>query len=118
MSTSGSATAGVASSVTVTARDAFGNVATGYTGTVHFTSTDGAAVLPANYTFTGGDAGVQVFSATLKTAGSRTVTATDTITGSINGTTSPIAVSPAATSILVLSGNPASVTAGAPRRSP
>ena len=50
-------TAGTAHNVTVTAQDAFGNVATGYTGTVHFTSSDGSAVLPANYTFTGGDAG-------------------------------------------------------------
>ena len=43
-------------SVTVTALDQYGNVATGYTGTVHFTSSDGQAVLPANYTFTAGDA--------------------------------------------------------------
>ena len=49
--------------VTVTALDAFGNIATGYTGTVHFTSTDGAAALPGNYTFTGGDAGVHTFRA-------------------------------------------------------
>ena len=33
-------TAGVQGTVRVTARDAFGNVATGYTGTVHFTSSD------------------------------------------------------------------------------
>ena len=39
--------------MTVTAVDAYGNVATGYTGTVHFTSSDGQAVLPANYTFIG-----------------------------------------------------------------
>ena len=50
-------TAGAAHNVTVTAHDPFGNVATGYTGTVHFTSSDAAATLPANYTFTGGDAG-------------------------------------------------------------
>ena len=63
------ATAGMAHSVTVTAQDAFGNVATGYTGTVHFTSSDGQAVLPADYTFTAGDAGVHTFAVTLKTAG-------------------------------------------------
>ena len=75
-------------SVTVTAKDAFGNTATGYTGTVHFTTTDGAAVLPANYTFTGGDTGVHTFTNayTLKTAGSQTLTATDTVTGTITGT--------------------------------
>ncbi|HEX4959208.1 MAG TPA: hypothetical protein VF173_00115, partial [Thermoanaerobaculia bacterium] len=74
-------TAGVAFNVTVTAQDAFNNTTPAYTGTVHFTSTDGAATLPSNYTFTGGDAGVHVFSATLRTSGSRTITATDTVTG-------------------------------------
>ena len=59
------------------------NVATSYRGTVHFTSTDTAAVLPANYTFVAGDAGVHTFNVTLKTAGSRTVTATDTGTATI-----------------------------------
>ena len=110
----GSATAGSSSSVTVTAKDAFGNVVTGYVGTVHFTSTDGSATLPANYTFVAGDAGSHVFSATLKTAGSQTITATDTVTSSITGTSAAVSVSPAATSTLVLSGNPASVTAGTP----
>ncbi|MDW3553582.1 hypothetical protein NQ331_25700, partial [Escherichia coli] len=33
--------AGTPGSVTVTALDAFGNVATSYSGTVHFTSSDG-----------------------------------------------------------------------------
>ena len=80
------ATAGTSFNVTVTAKDAYGNTATGYTGTVHFTSSDGQAVLPANYTFVAGDAGVHTFSVTLKTAGSQTVTATDTVTGSITGT--------------------------------
>ena len=40
------ATAGTAFNFTVTALDPFGNTATGYTGTVHFTSTDGNAMLP------------------------------------------------------------------------
>ncbi|HEX8172931.1 MAG TPA: NEW3 domain-containing protein [Thermoanaerobaculia bacterium] len=105
------ATAGAGLTVTVTARDSVGNVATGYTGTVHFTSTDGAAVLPANYTFTGGDAGVHVFSVTLKTSGSRTVTATDTVTATIAGTTAAITVSPDAAATLTVSA-PASSTAG------
>ena len=72
-------TAGAAHNVTVTAYDAYGNVATGYTGTVHFTSSDAQAVLPANYTFTAGDAG-HTFSATLETAGTQSITATDTVT--------------------------------------
>ena len=54
-----SATAGTSFNVTVTAKDAYGNTATSYTGTVHFTSSDSAAVLPGNYTFVSGDAGRQ-----------------------------------------------------------
>jgi len=71
----------------VTAQDIYGNTATGYTGTVHFTSSDGAASLPANYTFVAGDAGVHSFAngVTLKTGGSQTVTGTDTVTGTITG---------------------------------
>ena len=93
-------TAGVAHNVTVTAQDAGGNTTTAYTGTVHFTSSDGAAVLPANYTFTGGDAGVHVFSVTLKTAGTQSITATDTVTGTITGTQSGITVNAAAAATL------------------
>src|SRR5262249_7467078 len=75
-------------SVTVTALDQFNNTAMGYLGTLHFTSTDGAAVLPANYTFVAGDAGVHTFTngVTLKTAGNRTVTATDSFIAGISGT--------------------------------
>ncbi|MGD0863440.1 MAG: S53 family peptidase, partial [Candidatus Limnocylindrales bacterium] len=61
--------AGTAHNLTVTARDAYGNTVAGYRGTVHFSSTDPAAVLPADYTFTAADNGVHVFSVTLKTAG-------------------------------------------------
>src|SRR5207247_7210418 len=68
--------AGAAHSFTVTAKDAFGNTATGYTGTVAFTSSDSQAVLPAKYTFGSGDAGVHSFSATLNTTDEQTITAT------------------------------------------
>jgi hypothetical protein len=62
-------TAGVAHSFTVTALDPFGNVATGYIGTVAFSSSDPIASLPTNYAFTAADAGVHTFSAVLKRAG-------------------------------------------------
>ena len=39
-------TAGTPETFTVTAYDAYGNVATGYTGTVHFTSSDARRVCP------------------------------------------------------------------------
>jgi hypothetical protein len=83
---SATSTQGVPTSVTVTALDASGAVATAYTGTVRFTSSDGAALLPPDYTFTGGDLGVRTFNVTFNTAGAQTVTATDLVTPSINGT--------------------------------
>ena len=54
-------TAGRAFSLTITVQDAYGNVVTGYTGTIHFESTDGTATLPANYTFKAADNGVHTF---------------------------------------------------------
>jgi len=83
---------GTATNITVTAYDQYGNVATGYTGTVHFTSTDGKATLPADYTFVAGDKGMHTFSVTLNTVGSQTVTATDTTTSTITGTSNKINV--------------------------
>src|SRR6516162_6962623 len=56
-----SVTAGVPFSLTITVKDAYGNVVSGYTGTIHFTSTDSRATLPANYTFTASDKGVHTF---------------------------------------------------------
>jgi hypothetical protein len=71
---------GVAFSITVTALDAYGNVATGYVGTVRFTDSVGGATLPANYTFTATDAGVHTFSGLkLKTKGKQTLTVLDTV---------------------------------------
>jgi hypothetical protein len=74
-------------SVTVTAQDAFDNTITGYAGTVHFTSSDGGATLPADYTFVGGDNGVHTFTneVTLVTAGTQTVDVNDTVTTSATG---------------------------------
>src|ERR1700709_395722 len=104
--------AGVAGNFTVTAFDAFANVATGYAGTVHFTSNDALAVLPANSTLT---AGVRTFSGTLKTANSAaSLTATDTVTASITGTQQPIVVAPAGATLLTVSGFPTPQTAGVP----
>ena len=105
-------TAGVAGSLTVTLKDAYGNVAGGYTGTVHFTSSDAKASLPANYTFTAADAGVHTFSAILKTAGTRSITAKDTVTGSLTGTEGGITVNAAKASQFIIAA-PTSVTAGA-----
>jgi uncharacterized repeat protein (TIGR01451 family) len=104
-----SITAGTAGSFTVTAKDAFGNTATGYTGTVHFTSSDGQASLPANSTLTSGTGS---FSATLKTAATQSITATDTVTSSLTGSETGISVSPAAAASFIVAGFPSSITAG------
>ncbi len=112
-------TSGVAQGFTVTAKDPYGNLATGYTGTIHFTSSDTKVTagngLPANYTFTtgsGGDNGVHSFTATLITAGTQSITATDSLSSSISGTQTGIIVNPAAASTLVVSAYPSPTTAG------
>ena len=84
------ATAGTAFNFTVTAFDASNNPVSDYAGTVHFSSSDSKATLPQNSTLTNGTG---TFPATLGTAGSQTITATDTATASITGTSNSINVS-------------------------
>ncbi len=103
-------TAGAAFNVTVTALDAANATATGYSGTVHLTSTDGTAVLPADATLTNGTGS---FSVTLKQAGAQGVTATDTVTASITGTTS-VTVAAAAPKQFKVSPPPPGSKAGVP----
>ena len=108
-------TAGASHPITVAALDNDGNVDTGYTGTVTFTSTDGNATLPGDYTFTGADAGSNSFSGVrLFTAGSRSITATDTGTGSNNGTQSGITNNVGAVTHFLMSGFPGTTSAGDP----
>jgi len=66
---------GTALDIELTVKDAWGNVATNYTGAVGFRSSDELATLPAEHTFAAGDAGRRTFSVTLRTLGERTVTA-------------------------------------------
>jgi lysophospholipase L1-like esterase len=87
-----SAQAGQAFNVTVTLKDGSGNVATGYTGTVRFTSTDALAILPASYTFTGADAGAHTFSVTLLTPSNQTITVADVADAGLTATSPPIRV--------------------------
>jgi hypothetical protein len=108
-----STTAGVAGTFTVTALKADGSSDTSCTGTIAFTSSDGQAGLPADYTFTAADAGVHTFSATLKTAGTQSLTATDATTAGLTGTDRGITVTAAAASRFVIRA-PSSVSAGVP----
>jgi hypothetical protein len=58
-----------------------------YRGTVHFTSPDPGAVLPADYTFVAADAGVHTFPFTLSLLGNQDITVTDTRFSGFTGTT-------------------------------
>ena len=109
VATPSSVTAGNNVSVTVTARDAFNNTATSYTGTVEFTSTDPQASPLLDSTLS---AGSGIFIVTLKTAGPQTITATDATTPSINGTSNTVTVVAAAAANFSVVATPSSVTAG------
>ncbi|HKP02324.1 MAG TPA: alkaline phosphatase family protein [Chthoniobacterales bacterium] len=74
---------------TVRALDRSNNTVTGYTGTVHFTTTSQQALLPPDGTLTNG---FRTFSADLQTIGIQTITATDTVNASITGTSNDILV--------------------------
>jgi hypothetical protein len=109
VSASSSATAGASFSISVTAKDQYGNTVTSYSGTVHFSSSDGQAVLPANSGLT---SGVGTFSVTLETSGSQKVTATDTANSAITGVASLTVTAADDLAKIVISPGAASVTAG------
>jgi hypothetical protein len=70
----------------VTILDAYGNVVTGYTGKIRFTCTDHKAVLPSDYTFVSGHKGVHAFQVTLRSGGTQSLPAVDTLNGLLTGT--------------------------------
>lgn len=100
--------AGTAFNLTVTALDESNATITTYSGTVHFTSTDAQGALPTNSSLTNGTGTFQV---TLKTPGSQTITATDTVVASITGTSNSIQISVSA------SGSTATASMVTPRES-
>ena len=93
--------------------DAYGNVVTGYTGTVHFSSTDKQAVLPGNYSFGVPDHGVKTVQVTLTTAGPQTVTMSDANAHTLNGSTGVINVSAAEFAKLAFVQQPTTTPSGA-----
>ncbi|MCA9063153.1 MAG: VCBS repeat-containing protein, partial [Planctomycetaceae bacterium] len=107
--TSGTATAGQALTVVVSARDSSGNVISGYTGTVSFSSSDQQAGLPASYTFTAADGGSHAFSVTLKTAGRQSLQVTDS--AAPVSSSASITVEPGSAARFAIS-TPATVTSG------
>ena len=107
-------TAGTPQTLALVVEDAFGNIESGYTGTVHFTSTDPKATLPVDYTFKATDGGRHVFSnVVLDTAGPQSVTATDTGKPTLTATDSTV-VTPATVGKIVVTGLPPTMIAGTP----
>jgi hypothetical protein len=90
----GPVSAGMPTLVQVVALDAGNQVASGYLGVVHFTSSDGFASLLNDYGFTSSDDGSHLFRVAFAGPGTETFTVTDTMTSSITGTGSVI-VAPA-----------------------
>ncbi len=95
--------AGSSLAVTVSAVDNLGNVAPGYASSVHFTSSDIQAGLPADYTFTAADAGSHTFIVTLKTAGNVALGASE-VGGVIAGSAN-VAVAAGSVAKFALAGN-------------
>ncbi len=98
--------------VTVTAYDRYGNIATGYQGTVTLTSSDGQAVSPNTVSFSSSSTtpGVATVTATLDQAGTTKLTAT---AGWLKATSNKIVIQPAAAASITVS-VPSTVTAGVP----
>ncbi len=105
VSTPGSATAGAGFQVNVTARDVFGNTATGFSGNVTLTSSDAQTV---NLLSTSSANGTTVATVALNTVGKVTLTAAS---GTVHGASRVITVSPAAAATLVVTA-PGSATVG------
>jgi len=104
-------TAGQAFSITVSAVDPLGNLIAGYRGTVHLSSSDKNATLPADYTFTANDGGVHTFTGVvLTTSLNQTVTVVDTGVGYVAGELS-ITVSAAAAHHLAFGQQPTAAVA-------
>jgi hypothetical protein len=101
-------TAGQSGQFVVSAYDIYGNQATNYAGTVILSSSDPAAtfadaitgnpLVNNRYTFSpSGDFGRHYFYATLNTAGSQSITATDSVNSNATGTQTSIQVNLAVT---------------------
>lgn len=101
----GTVTAGSAVNATVTIRDAFGNPASNYQGTVRFSSTSPGATLPADATFTAADRGTKILSITLSRAGTWEVRVEDLRTPTLS-VSAAVTVQPASAAQLVLSSLP------------
>jgi hypothetical protein len=101
--------AGSPLTLTMTALDAFGNTATSYNGTVHFSSSDASALLPSDTQVKNGTGS---FTVTLKQASDQTVTIADRTNGNVQGTVDVLVIAASASHLSVDA--PASTQAGSP----
>jgi len=101
--------AGAKSTVSVTAVDDNGDVVTDYAGTVHFTSTDGRAVLPADAKLVNG---THDFEVALTTAGTQSITVAGVRNASLTGSIVGIAVASGALTQIVARDVPSDSVAG------
>ena len=74
---------------TITALDYKGNIATSFTDTIHFVSSDTAATLPADTALSNG---VGTYQVTFKTPGLQTVTVSDAALSAITGASPAVRV--------------------------
>jgi titin len=108
--------AGTTYQIVVSARTATNQPDSSYRGTVFITSTDKQALInglppsPAGYSFPAAANGVQIFTVTLKTAGSQSITVTDGSLGSVIGK-STLTVAPGPTSTFAIN-YPANAVSG------
>jgi hypothetical protein len=96
------AIAGAILGLTVALHDEFGNLATGYAGTIGLAATDPRALLPGPVTYAPvADRGSHAFSTSLRTTGSHVVTAADTANAALS-CTAPISITAAAPKLVVV----------------
>ncbi len=94
--------------LSVVALDASNTPSSGYSGTVQITTSDGKAILPPSGPLQNGAGNFQL---TFETAGNQIVTATDTATPALTGTSGTIAVT-ATAAPAITSGSPPNGTVG------
>jgi hypothetical protein len=91
MGTPTAQTLGAPFSISISAVDVYWNLINTVTDLVSVTSSDAAALLPANAAFING---TNAFAVTIKSAGSQTLTASDITDGHTTGTSSAVTVNP------------------------
>ncbi|MFL5310586.1 MAG: hypothetical protein ACJ79H_09065 [Myxococcales bacterium] len=86
--------AGTPGSVIVSAQNADDSTAMTYRGTVHFSSSDGTAILPLDHDFTASDVGAHTFSAVILNAtdGAASIAVNDAVNGAVTGSQAGIVV--------------------------